>query len=82
MHVRLVAPQGGDTEPIPRRVPAAAAQLGEGQESDEQRLEGWARGLGDGCEIVLGSRGLSGGCRVGDCGLHWGHARPGDIKGT
>ena len=27
------------------------------------------RGLGDGYEVILGSRGLSDGCRVGDCDL-------------
>lgn len=30
MHVRLVADEAGDTEPVPRRVPAAAAQLRRG----------------------------------------------------
>lgn len=80
MPSRFVVPQAGDTEPVLRRVPAAAAQLGEGQESEEQGLEGckmlWGiRGLGDGYEVILGSRGLSGGCRVGDCELGWGHGR-------
>lgn len=65
MHLRLVADEAGDIEPVPRRVPAAAAQLEEGQESEGRGLEGfkmiWGfRGLGDVYEVVLGSRGLNG----------------------
>lgn len=52
MHVRRVAAEAGDTEPVPGRVPAAAAQLEEARESE-------GRGLGDMYEVVLGSRGPS-----------------------
>lgn len=72
MHLRLVADEAGDIEPVSRRVPAAAAQLEEGQDSEGRGLEGFKmiwrfRGLDDVYE-VLGSRGLRSGRRVGDGG--------------
>lgn len=74
MHLRLVADEAGDIEPVSRRVPAAAAQLEEGRDSEGRGLEGfkmiWGfRGLDDVYEVVLRSRGLRSGRRVGDGGL-------------
>lgn len=81
MQLRVVASQDEDLEPVLRRLPAAAAQLGQADQSEGPGLERRKMGLrirelGDGYEDMSKGRGLSGGC-MDRAGVVWGQGRDG-----
>lgn len=74
MRLRLVASKDEYLEPVLRRVPTAAAQLGEesGSGTGTRVMQNDVGGLGDEYEAMLRSRGLNDECGAGESELSWG----------